>query len=142
STVDETQQENEIIWNYFYKIISLSNSVIMSAGGNSAEPDTAELGRILAQAKASRAYAYFYLTQTYQREYDPAQPILPYYDGETTETSKVPASQVYDLIINDLTHAIDLLEGYTRGQKNQIDQSVARGLLAYTYAAMGNYADA
>src|SRR5690606_33617024 len=25
---------------------------------------------------------------------------------------------------------------------NQIDQSVARGLLAYTYAAMGNYADA
>ncbi len=142
TTVDETATENRIIWNYYYKIISLSNSVIMNSGGNDAEPETAELGRILAQAKASRAYAYFYLTQTYQREFDLTQEILPYYDGETTETAKVPASQIYDLILRDLTHALELLDGYTRSQKNQIDQSIVHGLLAYTYAAMGNYADA
>lgn len=142
ATTDETRDENRIIWNYYYKIISLSNSVIMSVGGNDFEPETAESRRILGQAKASRAYAYFYLTQGYQREFDLAQPILPYYDGETTETAKVPASQIYDLIIRDLTHALDLLDGYTRSQKNQINQSIVHGLLAYTYAAMGNYTDA
>lgn len=141
-TTDETATENKIIWDYYYKIVSLSNSVIMSSGGNDAEPDTVELRRILGQAKASRAYAYFYLTQTYQREFDLSQPILPYYDGETSETGKVPASQIYDLIIRDLTHAIELLDGYTRAQKNQINKDIAHGLLAYTYAAMGNYADA
>lgn len=142
STTDETATENRIIWNYYYKVISLANSVIMSAGGNDVEPDTPELRRILGQAKASRAYAYFYLTQTYQREYDPSQPILPYYDGEVTETAKVPASQIYDLIISDFKHAIELLDGYTRSQKNQINQAIAQGFLAYTYAAMGNYAEA
>lgn len=142
STVDENQDENEIIWNYYYKIIKLSNSVIMSSGGNDADPESAELSRILGQAKASRAYAYFYLTQAYQREYDPSQSILPYYDGETTETAKVPASQIYDLIVKDLTDAIVLLDGYTRGQKSQINQDIARGLLAYTYAAMGNNVEA
>src|SRR5690606_1746064 len=61
---------------------------------------------------------------------------------EETITSKVPASQIYELIVSDLTQAIDYLDGYTRNLKNQIDKTVAHGLLAYTYAAMGNYADA
>ncbi|WP_178985771.1 RagB/SusD family nutrient uptake outer membrane protein [Winogradskyella helgolandensis] len=142
ATVDFTATENRIIWDYFYKIVNLSNSVITSAGGNDADPEGAEVRRILGQAKASRAYAYFYLTQIFQREYDPAQPILPYYDGEVANAAKVPASEIYDLIIADLTHAIDLLDGYTRELKNQIDQPIAQGFLAYTYAAMGNYADA
>ena len=57
----------------------------------------------MGQAKASRAYAYYYLAQLFQNSYDPAQPILPYYDGEITETAKVPASQIYALVVSDLT---------------------------------------
>ena len=142
STTDYTAVENKIVWDYYYKIVNLSNSVIMSSGGNDAEPETDGARRILGQAKASRAYAYFYLTQLFQREYDPAQPILPFYDGVIAETAKVPASQIYDLIISDLTDAISLLDGYTRSNKSQIDKSVAQGLLAYTYAAKGDYANA
>ena len=141
-TVDYTQSENKIIWEYYYRIVSLSNTVIQTSGGNNAAPVTDSARKILGQAKASRAYAYYYLAQLFQKSYDPSQPILPYYDGETTETAKVPASQIYNLVVSDLTHAIELLDGYARTDKSKINQTVAQGLLAYTHAAMGNYADA
>lgn len=142
STTDYTRVENRIIWAYYYKIINSANLVINSVGGNNAEPETETIARILGQAKAYRAYAYFYLTQIFQRAYDPDQPILPYYDGDVTEIAKVPASQIYDLIISDLTESIQFLDGYSREYKHQIDKTVAQGLLAYTYAAMGEYAQA
>lgn len=142
NTVDFTREENRIVWNYLYKVVSTSNIVIQSAGGNDAEPTTPEARAILGQAKALRAYGYFYLTQLFQRSYDPTQEILPYYDGETSIFEKVPASQIYDLIISDLTDAIDFLDGFNRTYKHQINKSVAQGLLAYTYAAMGNYPQA
>jgi hypothetical protein len=142
SQVDYSREENRIIWQYYYKVIGTANEVIVSLGGNSAEPEDATVRRMLGQAKAYRAYAYFYLTQIFQRSYDPNQQILPYVDGEESIFSKVEASKVYNLIISDLTHASQLLEGYTRSNKSQVDKTIAEGLLAYTYAAMGNYADA
>jgi len=141
-TVDFTREENRIIWDYYYRIVSLANSVIQTSGGNNAAPTTEGAKKVLGQAKASRAYAYWYLTQLFQKKYDPAQPILPYYDGETIITAKVPASQIYDLIISDLTDAISLLDGYASPDKSKIDKSVAQGLLAYVYAGMGNWSDA
>lgn len=142
STVDFSREENSIIWRYYYKVVNLSSNIILSFGGNDAEPTTQEARHLLGQAKAYRAYAYFYLAQIFQRSYDPSQPILPYNDGEVRTASKVPASQIYDLIENDLLDAIDLLDGFTPSSKQQINQNIAKGLLAYTYAAMGNYTDA
>jgi hypothetical protein len=141
-TVDFTREENKIIWEYYYRIVSLANNVIQTSGGNNAVPETDGGRKVLGQAKASRAYAYWYLAQLFQKSYDPTQPILPYYDGETINTAKVPASQIYGLIISDLTDAISLLDGYVRTDKSKIDKTVAQGLLAYVYAGMGNYADA
>lgn len=142
ATVDFSREENSIIWRFYYKVVNLSNNVIASFGGNDAEPTTAEARYLLGQAKAYRAYAYFYLAQIFQRAYDPSLPILPYNDGETAIAAKVPASQIYDLIERDLQHSIQLLDGFVPSSKQQINQNIAKGLLAYTYAAMGNYADA
>lgn len=144
STVDFSREENSIIWRYYYKVIALSNNVINGFGGNDVIPATPEARHVYAQAKAYRAYAYFYLTQIYQRAYDPSQPILPYNDGVDTNISyaKVPASQIYDLILSDLTQAVQFLDDFTPASKQQINKHVAKGLLAYTYAAMGNYPDA
>jgi len=140
--VDFTQEENEIIWIYYYRIISVANTVISSVGGNDAVPENDESKRILGQAKAYRAYAYFYLLQLYQRSYDPAQEVLPFYNIDTYSLAKVPAGDIYDSVIDDLTDAITLLDGYTRTDKNLIDKTVAEGFLAYAYAAMGNYPQA
>lgn len=142
SQVDFTQEENEIIWNYYFRIISIANSVVQSSGGNNPETDDENTLRINAQAKSFRAYAYFYLTQLFQTEYDPAEPILPFYDGENNDFAKAPASDIYDLMISDLTFAIDNLDGYNRAVKSEIDQTVAHGLLAYVYGAMGDYTNA
>lgn len=142
STVDFTREENKIIWTYYYKVIGISNTVINSMGGNDAEPTGAQARQLLGQAKAYRAYAYFYLAQIFQRAYDPAQAILPYHDGVIDERAKVPASQIYDLIVRDLTHSISLLDDFVPSSKQQINKHIAKGLLAYTHAAMGNYTDA
>lgn len=142
STVDFTRQENEIIWKYYYKVISLSNNVIVSLGGNDAELTTEQARYMMGQAKTYRAYAYFYLTQIFQRAYDPSQPILPYTNGEVSLSAKQPASDIYASIVNDLTEAISLLNGFTRANKQQMDADIAKGLLAYTYAAMGDYPNA
>lgn len=142
-TVDFTEEENEIIWNYYFRIIGIANSVIQTSGGNSASGITdANTLRINAQAKAYRAYSYFYLAQLYQTAYDPSEPILPFYNIDDTNSAKVAASQIYDLIISDLTFAVANLEGYSRTNLSAIDKSVAQGLLAYTYAAIGDYAGA
>lgn len=140
ATIDFTREENRIIWEYYYKIVNISNNVISSLGGNDAVPTEDSARHSMGQAKAYRAYAYFYLAQIFQRNYDPSQAILPFYNGNSAETSpaKVPASQIYDLIVSDLTESITLLNDFTRLYKHQIDKNVAKGLLAYTYAAMGN----
>lgn len=144
STMDFSREENILIWRYYYKVIALSNNVINSFGGNDAVPTTPEARHIYAQAKSYRAYAYFYLAQIFQRAYDPSQLILPYNDGNDANVSyaKVPASQIYDLIVSDLTQSVEYLDDFTPSSKQQISKHVAKGLLAYTYAAMGNYSDA
>jgi len=142
STVDYNRDENYIIWFYYYKIISTASLVINQVGGNDVTPSTPENRHIMGQAKALRAYAYFYLTQLYQRSYDPAQPILPFNDGTQLIYSKVPASQIFDFIEEDLTDAITLLDDYSRDQKHKINKDIAKGLLAYSYAASDRNAEA
>ncbi|WP_093023444.1 RagB/SusD family nutrient uptake outer membrane protein [Pustulibacterium marinum] len=142
STVDFTYGENYTIWAFYYRIINQANLVIGNYGGNDVIPEDPDERRIVGQAKAYRAYAYFYLTQIFQRSYDPSQEILPYYDGENDNQAKVPASQIYALIESDLLNAIDLMSDYSRTYKHQIDATVASGILAYTYAAMGDYTSA
>ena len=142
ATSDFTQQENQIAWTYLYKVVNLSNIVIQNLGGNDAELPNQTTKHMMGQAKAARAYAYFYLTQLFQREYIPTQEILPLFNGETNLFAKQPASDIYALIISDLTESIDLLGDFERTQKYQINKPVAQGLLAYTYAAMGMYPEA
>lgn len=143
STVDYTRTENNIIWTYYYNVINQANTLIGQFGGNDVVPSSTEARHQYAQAKALRAYAYFYLAQIFQRTNDFSQPILPFYNGgPETNPAKVPASQIYELIENDLIQAIDLLEDFTRATKDKVNKPVAQGLLAYAYAAQGKYSDA
>ncbi len=140
ATVDYTRSENLKPWKYYYTVIRSANSVIATLGGNDSTPETEENKWLMGQVKALRAYAYFYLTQFYTREYNPSQEILPIYTevGQPAQPKSL-SSDVYGLIVSDLSEAIVLLENFTRTQKSEIDVNVARGLLAYTYGAMGDY---
>ncbi len=129
---------NYIGWRYYYKIVKASNSVIANLGGNDFVPEKADAKYAMGQAKALRAYAYFYLTQFFAKEYDPEALILPIYTEKGQPAAgKSKMSEVYDLMIADLTTAIDYLNGFERTNKTFINQNVAKGLLAYVYASMG-----
>lgn len=142
-TQDFTYTDNYQVWRYYYRIIRSANTVIDALGGNDAVPELDENKHILGQAKAMRAHSYFYLTQYFQKEYNPSEEILPFYDDLTDQNGpKVPASEIYTLIENDLVSAIDLLDGFARGSKTPVNQNVAKGILAYVYGAMGRDGEA
>ena len=138
ATDDYTREENYIVWRYYYRIIRAANSVIFASGGNDVVPDNDANKFIMGQAKALRAYAYFYLTQFEQNSYNPSEEILPIYtDPAQQNQPKSTAQDVYDLIVKDLTDAISLLQNFNRTSKNEINKYVAEGLLSYVYGAMG-----
>lgn len=140
STVDFSADENSLVWRYYYRIIRSANTVLDVYG---LENPTFESDRdkyIYGQAKAMRAYAYFYLANFFSEGYTASEPILPIVTNLKAEAQPLStAKEVYDFIIKDLTEAINYLDGFNRSYRNQINQGVARGLLAYTYAATGNY---
>lgn len=134
-------------WRYYYRLIKAANEIIDAAGGDEATP-SGDNGVYYAQAKALRAHSYFNLVNLYARPYleDKTALSIPLYRTQLTVEAapKSSVEDVYKLIIKDLTDAIPLLEGYVRpsGQKDQINANVAKGILAYVYLTMGDYANA
>ena len=141
TTVDFTLSHNYREWRYFYKIVFAANNVIDALGGTESVPDNPEARAFMGQALAARGYAYLYLSQLFVN--DPSnrnQDALPIYiNAQTPNVAKSSLGDVYDLMIDDLERAVDYLDGFTRGDKSQIDQWVARGILAYAYGAAGNF---
>lgn len=144
TTVDYTNNFNYMPWRYYYRIVYATNEIIGGLGGNDAVPSSETDKFSMGQAKAMRAYAYFYLSQFYNTKYDPAADSIPLYTETTLGEAKGKAkqSEVYGQIIKDLKEAITLLDGFARPNKGVVDKNVAKGLLAYTYAATGDYAQA
>lgn len=143
ATQDYTVNADYQPWRYYYRIIFAANGVIDALGGTDAEQTETDQRHIMGQAKAMRAYAYFYLAHFYSKGYgDGSERILPLYTN--TEVPNQPlstAEDVYNLIVSDLTQAADYLSDFNRASKDQIDSWVAKGLLAYALAARGTSAD-
>ena len=135
-------------WRYYYKLIKATNEILDAAGGDEVTPEGEENQIYYAQAKALRAHSYFNLVNLYARPYaeDKTALAIPVYRTQLTSEAvkKSSVEDVYTLIVKDLTDAIPLLEGFKRpsGAKDQIDQSVAKGILAYVYLTMGDYKNA
>ncbi|WP_276497692.1 RagB/SusD family nutrient uptake outer membrane protein [Pontibacter litorisediminis] len=142
-TKDYTQTEGYMPWRYYYRIIFGANTVIDALGGTDAEQTEPLQRHIMGQAKAMRAYAYFYLAQLYSKGYGTgSEKILPIYTNtQVPNQPKATSEEVYNLIVDDLTQSIEYLSDFNRTSKDQIDQTVAKGLLAYTLAARGTQAD-
>ncbi len=143
ATVDFTRIESYVPWRYYYRQVFGANSIIDVLGGNDVTPTDPVNKATMGQAKAMRAYAYFYLSQLYAKEYgNGTEKILPLYkSSKEINLPKSTAKDVWDLMVSDLTTAVTLLNGFTRASKDQIDQNVAKGLLAYVLAARGTQQD-
>ncbi len=145
ATVNYTVNQAYMPWRYYYSIIYAANTVIESLGGNDANPEEVVKAQMIGQAKALRAYAYFYLANFYSKEgYGTGnEKILPLYIVPgTVNNPKSTAKEIYDQMVDDLDDAIVKLDGFSRGNaKHAVNQSVAKGLLSYVLAARGANAD-
>lgn len=129
-----------------YNLIADANTFLSSFGED--VTDEVSLNRI-AQTKCLRAFAYMNLAPYFQFNYQIAKdkPCVPIVTPETVDFTNNPRAtvgEVYDLIIKDLSEAIEELDKTTvkRETKAYIDASVAHGLRARAYLEMGEWAKA
>lgn len=137
ATQQPSDNYNYIPWRYYYRLIYEANKSIAEL----ANPKNNSEKYTLAQFHALRGYAYFYLMQIFTTKYEPnsrTNSIPLYTTADIVSKPRVKQSEVYAQIISDLEFAVTNLAGFTRSKKGMIDKYVAEGLLAYTYAAMGN----
>ncbi len=128
-----------------YNLIKLCNDVIATINPASA---TEGMLHTLGQAKVMRALGYYSIAPYYQFSYltHPEAECIPVVTENTMDYSNNPRAtnrSIYSFMIDDLTEAIDHLEGFSRGSsKVEADRQVAHGLRARINLAMGNYAEA
>ncbi len=133
---DFTFSENLQVWAFYYTVIRSANTVIEIQGGADNIPELEVNQHILGQALALRAFGYYYLHTYFASDYVPTDEVLPLYDSAIgTGLPKATTADVYALMESDLNKSIDLLSTFQRSNKAQINQSVAKGLLAYVIAS-------
>lgn len=137
---DNTTRRALFFWTLQYTSIDHTNNIIanIEIDENSKE----SLKHLKGQAYALRAYNYLNLVRQYQFTYakDASAKAIPIYTEPTTpDTEPNPlaaVSEVYDLIIQDLTEAEKLLPGFERTVKNRPDLNVVYGLFARVYLTL------
>ena len=109
------------------------------------DTEDASLINMKAQAKTLRAYSYLSLAPYFQGSYETSKdkPCVPVLSDsvDMTNNPRATVEQVYNVIVDDLTWAIDHLDE-TRSSKAYVNANVAYGLRARAYLAMGKGAEA
>lgn len=146
---DFTQQENYQVWRYYFRVINRANLVIETILQQPQPETEAELMEIVAgltdgnrhilgQSLAMRAHSYFNLSQYMINDVTASwnSPTLPVYTvAGLAAKERSTTQEVYKLMEDDLTIAIDLLDDYNRPSKVEVDQAVAQTILAYVLAS-------
>ena len=135
------------LWTFHYRLINNVNSIIAYIDDIPGDP-TAK-NHIKGQALAMRGWAYFNLARIFQHTYAIAKdmPGVPIYTEPTTDQTEGKGrgtlEQTYKQVVDDLTEAETLLEGFNRGTlKNNMDQAVVQGILSDVYLTMTDWSNA
>ncbi len=138
------QQDMFFHWNFFYQMVDKANEALRKI-----DPALEGAEAYQGAAKAIRAFAYFNLVQLYQHTYKGHETAagVPIILENTTaieagNNPRASVQQVYDLIVADLKDAVAKLEGYNRVGKHEVDQQVAKGILARVYLTTENWSEA
>ncbi|PQJ79208.1 RagB/SusD family nutrient uptake outer membrane protein [Polaribacter porphyrae] len=134
-----TSNDNDFIWEFFYRIISNSNKIINSIPDDSPQ----EVLVFKNKAYAYRAIAYFYLVRIYQHtKADDSTKAIPIDFGTFEGQNRSTVGEVKKQIIDDLTTAYKGLESYSRTSKQEIDANVVAAYLARYYLTYENWQEA
>ena len=129
-----------------YNMIADANTFL---SGYADDVDDPHALNMIAQVKCLRAWAYAYLAEAFQFNYQIAkdQPCVPIVSPETEDVTNNPratVAEVYDYMLGDLNDAIEILDASTETRKSAmyINKNVAHGLRARLYLNMGEWAKA
>ena len=120
------------LWMAYYTWIANANYII--AAEETMEGSSEDVGYVIGQAYAIRAYSYFMLAQTFARNYNfSSDPCVPIYNEPTmTSTTGKPretVAKVYEQIDSDIDHAIELLSrSKAQRHPSHMGYAVAQGL--------------
>lgn len=123
------------LWNIHYRALNNINGVIRAVkGGSIVGVDQDEIDILVAQAKFLRAYNYFTLVRMYGDipliTEDTPDPVT------TPVKTRTPIAQVYDLIVEDFSFAVEKLPATWDGAPGRPSSAAAKGLLAKVYLTM------
>lgn len=134
-----TANDNDFIWEFFYKVVNSSNAIINSIPDDSPEDVLA----FKFKSYTYRAIAYFYLLRIYQHTTaDDATEAIPIDPGDFQGQPKSTVGEVKKLILDDLTLAYNGLKDYTRASKEEVDASVVAAYLARFHLTYENWGEA
>ncbi len=120
------------LWMAYYTWIANANYII--AAEETMEGSSEDVGYVIGQAYAIRAYSYFMLAQSFARNYNFSNdPCVPIYNEPTmTSTTGQPRSsvaEVYAQIDSDIDHAIELLSrSKSQRHPSHMGYAVAQGI--------------
>lgn len=133
-------------WTFYYDYLKAANDVLKAIPATT-ENQTLKYYR--GQALGARAFALFGLVQRFQLTYKgheelPSIPVVldEMSADEAANNPRASVASVYERIMEDLTEAIGLLDGFERPNKSTIDQQVAYGIRARVNLVMNNWSDA
>lgn len=127
-----------VLWRNAYNYIYQANALIDGIEGSSSL-SVSQRNQLLGEAKFIRAYVHFYLVNLFgdipyitQTDYRVNNRIL-----------RVPAGEVYQSLLRDLTEAATLMsEGYMSSDRSRPNRSTATAFLARVYLYRGEWAKA
>lgn len=129
------------MWITYYSMIAEANSIINALS----DATTEDALYILGQAHALKGYFLLHLARVYAHTYIGHENDLciPLEDGLNFDGKpRATVAETYAQIRSDLGTAVSLLDGFTRPNKQAIDQNVAKGMLAQVALEMGDYTTA
>jgi hypothetical protein len=126
------------LWNYGYEQIYAANSLIEGVQASTAITGE-DRNQLIGEALFIRAYIHFYLVNLYGD--------VPYVTTTDYNVNaaifKTPQSQVYDLILGDLSQAESLLsESYPSGERVKANKAVVTAMQARVYLYKNDWAQA
>lgn len=121
-------------WNNNYQGILRAN-LVMEKLNETIVPNETLRNRMMGEVKFLRAFFYFDLIRLFGKVPLVTRPLVTSEDREEALLlDRSPVSEVYDLIIADLTDAIALLPGtYTGADRGRVTSHAARGILALVH---------
>ena len=128
-------------WRNYYRIVDRANAVVQGAETVAfADTDADRRVRILAEARAMRANAYFMLYRMFNNIFITTEPTTPENAFNVPQDKSSP-EEIFALINADLAYAVDNLE-WTTPQFGRWTQASARHLKAKVAMWQGDWSEA